>query len=94
MSATRSPRSARLATDVVVLRDGEVVAADRPRQFFAPRPAARGRNGEGGAVLDMRVSGHDQVFGIRRQAAAAGEIVAEDGGDAGHDDPGEAVPAT
>lgn len=66
----------RLATDVVVMRDGKVAAAG-PTAAILSRldllPADE--MGEGGAVLEMRVSGHDQVFDVSRLRSAAGEIV-------------------
>lgn len=66
----------RLATDVVVMREGEVAAAG-PASAILSRldllPADE--MGEGGAVLDMRVSGHDQVFGVSRLRSAVGEIL-------------------
>jgi molybdate transport system ATP-binding protein len=66
----------RLATDVVAMRDGRVTA-------YGPTAAILSRldilpeeeMGEGGAVLEMRVGGHDQVFAMTTLRSPAGEIV-------------------
>lgn len=66
----------RLATDVVAMREGRVAA-------FGPTAAILSRLdilpeeeiGEGGAVLEMRVAGHDQVFAMTTLRSAVGEIV-------------------
>lgn len=67
---------ARLATEIVVLREGKVAA-------FGPTSAILSRLdllpeediGEGGAVLEMRVAGHDQVFAMTTLRSAVGDIV-------------------
>lgn len=69
------PEVARLATTLVVLSEGGVVAV-------GPTPEVMGRvdlfpmtgRAEAGAVLDARVAGHDEVFQLTRLAAAAGEL--------------------
>jgi molybdate transport system ATP-binding protein len=66
----------RLATDVVVLREGRVAA-------FGPTASILSRLdilpedeiGEGGAVLEMRLAGHDQVFAMTTLRSAIGDIV-------------------
>jgi molybdate transport system ATP-binding protein len=66
----------RLATDIVAMRDGRVTA-------FGPTAAILSRLdllpedeiGEGGAVLEMRVAGHDQVFAMTTLRSAVGDIV-------------------
>lgn len=66
---------ARLATDIVVLKDGRV-AASGPTADILQRldllPEAE--RGEGGAVLDMVVRGHDPGFGMTTLSSVAGEI--------------------
>ncbi len=75
MSATRSPRSTRLATTMVVLSDGRVAAV-------GPAAAVMGRldlfpltgRAEAGAILATRVAAHDAAFGLTVLRAAAGEL--------------------
>ncbi|TPN81556.1 molybdenum ABC transporter ATP-binding protein [Mesorhizobium sp. CU2] len=66
---------ARLASDVVVLAQGKVVAAG-PTEAIMQRldllPAEE--RGEGGAVLDAKVLRHDEAFGMTVLGARAGEI--------------------
>jgi len=66
---------ARLASDVVVLAQGKVVAAG-PTNAIMQRldllPAEE--RGEGGAVLDTRVLRHDEAFGMSVLGSAVGEI--------------------
>lgn len=66
---------ARLATDIVVMGSGKVAAAGptaeimRRLDLLPPEEV-----GEGGAVLDMTVLGHDEAFGMTMLGAAAGEM--------------------
>ncbi|UCI09928.1 molybdenum ABC transporter ATP-binding protein [Mesorhizobium sp. B1-1-8] len=66
---------ARLASDVVVLAQGEVMASG-PTTAIMQRldllPEAE--RGEGGAVLDTRVLRHDEAFGMSILGSLAGEI--------------------
>lgn len=66
---------ARLASDVVMLAQGKVVASG-PTEAVMQRldllPAEE--RGEGGAVLDTKVLRHDEVFGMTVLGSAAGEI--------------------
>ncbi|WP_027051167.1 molybdenum ABC transporter ATP-binding protein [Mesorhizobium erdmanii] len=66
---------ARLASDVVMLAQGKVVATG-PTEAVMQRldllPAEE--RGEGGAVLDTRVLRHDEVFGMTVLGSAGGEI--------------------
>ena len=66
---------ARLASDVVVLAQGKVVASG-PTGAIMQRldllPAEE--RGEGGAVLDTKVLRHDEAFGMTVLGSAAGEI--------------------
>ena len=66
---------ARLASDVVVLSQGQV-AASGPTEAIMQRldllPAEE--RGEGGAVLDTKVLHHDEAFGMTVLGSRAGEI--------------------
>ncbi|UVK36296.1 molybdenum ABC transporter ATP-binding protein [Mesorhizobium sp. AR10] len=66
---------ARLASDVVVLAQGNV-AASGPTEAIMQRldllPAEE--RGEGGAVLDTKVLRHDEAFGMSVLGSLAGEI--------------------
>ncbi|MCA0032997.1 MULTISPECIES: molybdenum ABC transporter ATP-binding protein [unclassified Mesorhizobium] len=66
---------ARLASDVVTLAQGKVVASG-PTEAVMQRldllPAEE--RGEGGAVLDTKVLRHDEAFGMTVLGSAAGEI--------------------
>ncbi|MFD1988170.1 molybdenum ABC transporter ATP-binding protein [Mesorhizobium newzealandense] len=66
---------ARLASDVVMLAQGHVIASG-PTEAVMQRldllPAEE--RGEGGAVLDTRVLRHDETFGMTVLGSAAGEI--------------------
>ncbi|MER9326228.1 molybdenum ABC transporter ATP-binding protein [Mesorhizobium sp. M0488] len=66
---------ARLASDVVMLAQGKVLASG-PTEAVMQRldllPAEE--RGEGGAVLDTKVLRHDEAFGMTVLASAAGEI--------------------
>jgi molybdate transport system ATP-binding protein len=66
---------ARLATDVVVLKEGKV-AASGPAADIMQRLdlLPEDERAEGGAVLDMTVAGHDQRYGMTVLTAPAGEI--------------------
>ncbi|RJT41824.1 molybdenum ABC transporter ATP-binding protein [Mesorhizobium waimense] len=66
---------ARLASDVVVLAQGKVVASGATgaiMQRLDLLPAEE--RGEGGAVLDTNVLRHDEAFGMSVLGSAAGEI--------------------
>ncbi|MEQ1943387.1 molybdenum ABC transporter ATP-binding protein [Mesorhizobium sp. VNQ89] len=66
---------ARLATDMVVLDSGKVVVAGQASDVLRRLdllPADE--RGEGGVVLDMRVSGRDDAFGMTTLVSSAGEI--------------------
>jgi molybdate transport system ATP-binding protein len=68
---------ARLATTMVVLLDGRVVAVGSPTEvlgrsdLMAPDAAA-----EAGALIEATVSGHDQQFGLTALHSRAGEFQA------------------
>ncbi|MGX5827504.1 molybdenum ABC transporter ATP-binding protein [Mesorhizobium sp. 43Arga] len=66
---------ARLASDVVMLAQGKVVASG-PTEAVMQRldllPAEE--RGEGGAVLETKVLRHDEAFGMTVLGSAAGEI--------------------
>lgn len=62
---------ARLATTVVILADGKVTAVGPVLDILA---LADG--GDGGAVLDVTVSRHDDTFGLSVLGSAAGELQA------------------
>jgi molybdate transport system ATP-binding protein len=66
---------ARLATDVVLLSSGKVTACGPAAEILQrldllPQEEA----GEGGALLEMTVVGHDEDFGMTVLRSAAGEI--------------------
>lgn len=66
---------ARLASDVVMLADGKVVAAGPTTEIMQRLdllPAEE--RGEGGAVLDTVVASHDETFGMTVLGSLAGEI--------------------
>jgi len=66
---------ARLASDVVMLAQGKVVASgatEAVMQRLDLLPVEE--RGEGGAVLDTKVLRHDEVFGMTVLGSAAGEI--------------------
>jgi len=66
---------ARLATDMVVLDEGRVAAAGPTSEILQRLDVLpEEERGEGGAVLDMRVTGRDEAFGMSTLASAAGEI--------------------
>ncbi len=75
MSATRSPRSARLATTLVVLSDGQVAATGSPAEIMGRLDLfpLTGRV-EAGAILNTRVTGIDATVGLSLLRAAAGEL--------------------
>ncbi|WP_269933333.1 molybdenum ABC transporter ATP-binding protein [Aminobacter sp. HY435] len=66
---------ARLATDIVVMANGKITAAGpttdimQRLELLPPEEV-----GEGGAVLDMTVTGHDAAYAMSVLGAAAGEI--------------------
>lgn len=66
---------ARLATDVVVMADGKVAASGPTTEIMQRLDLLPPEEvGEGGAVLDMKVLGHDEGFGMTVLGAAAGEM--------------------
>jgi molybdate transport system ATP-binding protein len=71
------PEVERLATTVVVLLDGRVVAVGSPTdvlgrsELIAPHAAA-----EAGALIEATVSGHDEIFGLTALQSRAGEFQA------------------
>ncbi|HEY6630887.1 MAG TPA: molybdenum ABC transporter ATP-binding protein [Rhizobiaceae bacterium] len=66
---------ARLATDMVVLDEGRVAAAGPTSQILQRLDLLpEEERGEGGAVLDMRVTARDEAFGMSTLASAVGEI--------------------
>lgn len=66
---------ARLATDIVVMANGKLTASGptgeimRRLDLLPPEEV-----GEGGAVLDMKVLGHDEAFGMTVLGTSAGEM--------------------
>jgi molybdate transport system ATP-binding protein len=65
----------RLATTVVALSDGQVVATGTAAQVMTlPGVAAITSRAEVGAVLDMRVAAHDVTYGLTTLSSPAGEI--------------------
>jgi len=65
----------RLATTVVVLSDGQVVASGSVADVMArPEMTAITGRAEAGAVLEMRVAAHDVTYGLTRLASPAGEV--------------------
>jgi molybdate transport system ATP-binding protein len=65
----------RLATTVVVLSEGQVVATGPVVEVMArPEVAAITGRAEAGAVLEMRVTAHDRTYGLTTLASAAGQI--------------------
>lgn len=65
----------RLATTVVVLSDGQVVASGSVADVMArPEVTAITGRAEAGAVLEMRVAAHDVTYGLTTLASPAGEI--------------------
>lgn len=65
---------ARLATDIVMLEGGKLVAAGPARDVMNRLDLLpEGERGEGGAVVDLTVTGHDDVFGLTVLRSAAGE---------------------
>ena len=66
---------ARLATDVVVMKDGKVVASGPTADIMQRLDLLPDEErAEGGAVLDMVVASHDQRYGMTVLAGPAGEI--------------------
>ena len=66
---------ARLATDIVVLSDGKVAASGPTAEILQRLDLLpEEERGEGGAVLEMKVAGHDEAFGMSVLKSAAGEI--------------------
>ena len=65
----------RLATTVVVLSDGQVVASGSIAEVMArPEMTAITGRAEAGAVLEMRVASHDVTYGLTRLTSPAGEV--------------------
>ncbi len=66
---------ARLATDIVVMAEGKVVASGPTIEIMQRLDLLPPEEvGEGGAVLDMTVLHHDERFGMTVLATAAGEM--------------------
>jgi len=66
---------ARLATDVVVLKDGRVQATGTAAEIFQRADLISGtERGEAGAIIDATVIAHDDAFGMTVLRAPAGEI--------------------
>jgi molybdate transport system ATP-binding protein len=66
---------ARLATDMVVLDGGKVTAAGPTSEILQRLDLLpEEERGEGGAVLDMRVTSRDEAFGMSTLVSTAGEI--------------------
>jgi molybdate transport system ATP-binding protein len=66
---------ARLATDIVVLAGGKVAASGSTSEILQRLDLLpEEERGEGGAVLDMQVAGHDEAFAMSVLKSAAGEI--------------------
>jgi molybdate transport system ATP-binding protein len=66
---------ARLATDIVVLDEGRVAAAGPTSEILQRLDLLpEEERGEGGAVLEMRVTGRNEAFGMSSLASRAGEI--------------------
>jgi molybdate transport system ATP-binding protein len=65
----------RLASTIVVMSEGAVVAAGSVTDVMArPEVAAITGRAEAGAVLEMRVAAHDVTYGLTTLASPAGEI--------------------
>lgn len=64
---------ARLATDIVMLDGGRLTAAG-PARAVMERPdlLPESERAEGGAVIDLRVEGHDDAFGLTLLHSAGG----------------------
>lgn len=65
---------ARLATTLVVLEGGRVAAAGTVADLLG-RLDLEAVEGEGGAVLEARVEGHDEVYGLTRLSTRAGPLL-------------------
>jgi molybdate transport system ATP-binding protein len=66
---------ARLATDIVVLDEGRVAAAGPTSEILQRLDLLpEEERNEGGAVLEMRVTGRNEAFGMSSLASRAGEI--------------------
>ncbi len=66
---------ARLATDIVVLDDGRVAAAGPTSEILQRLDLLpEEERGEGGAVLEMQVTGRNEAFGMSSLTSRAGEI--------------------
>jgi molybdate transport system ATP-binding protein len=66
---------ARLATDIVVLEEGRVAAAGPTSEILQRLDLLpEEERNEGGAVLEMRVTGRNEAFGMSSLASRAGEI--------------------
>ena len=66
---------ARLATDVVVLKEGKVAACGPAADILQRLDLLPDEErAEGGALLDMTIASHDQRYGMTVLASAAGEI--------------------
>jgi molybdate transport system ATP-binding protein len=65
---------ARLATTLVLLDRGSVTACGPAGDILRRLDLFRPEAGEAGAVLEARVTGHDEEFGLTSLATGAGEI--------------------
>lgn len=66
---------ARLATDIVVMAKGQIVATGPTVEIMQRLDLLPPEEvGEGGAVLDMTVTGRDEIYAMSVLGAAAGEI--------------------
>ena len=66
---------ARLATDIVVLDEGRVAAAGPTSEILQRLDLlSEEERGEGGAVLEMQVTGRSEAFGMSSLTSQAGDI--------------------
>ena len=69
------PEVARLANTLVLLSDGKVAAVGPAREVLARQDLIPlSSSYEGGAIIETRVLGHDDAYGLTRLGAAAGEL--------------------
>lgn len=64
---------ARLATEVVVLREGRVQASGATADIFSRADLLGAERGEAGSVIAATVVGHDDAFGMTLLSSRAGE---------------------
>jgi molybdate transport system ATP-binding protein len=71
------PEVARLATTVVVLQDGRIVATGSPTDVLGRADViASDLAAEGGVLIEATVSGHDRAFGLTALRSRAGTFQA------------------